>query len=131
MIVVSPNESIPFNYTGVKSYDITLSFDRKTITINTTGVYQISYHIFAKITSPFTPYAIAGVSVFINGADSQLTNSGIQISLTNTDGYFCFPIDYSFQTSITSGSTIKFKNKFSANLETCNIIEGTISQLIH
>lgn len=120
-----PLSAFSFNATGVKTDDITISADGKTITVNTTGIYEISYHVSALFQNSTDIKFFVGI--FINNINNRLANSGLEYIIPAPISFLCFPIDYSFQTKINFGDKIELRNIFINTLSTCDNIIPSLS----
>ena len=110
-----------FDNIGVKTDDITLDPDQKTIIVKTQGIYQISFHVYGYIDSAVDFYQVFDVGVYINDVYNQLNGTGLNVGFSGVDSFFfCFPLDYSFQTFIPANSKIQLRNLYPNTLQTCD-----------
>lgn len=112
---------------GVKTNDITLDPDEKTINVKTQGIYQISFHIYGYIDSSISLNHVFDVGVFINDVYTQLNGTGLNVGFSGIESfYFCFPLDYSFQTFVPANSKIQLRNLYDNTLQTCDNVPPSV-----
>lgn len=128
-ITVNAGDPIQFNKQGTNTDDISIS-NNETITIKTSGIYQINYRFldYVELTSTDTRIQHV-VSLYINDLYNKQTaataTTGWSISEGTNQLYFCYPIDNTFQIFIEKDSTLQLKVApppftFSPTLRSCD-----------
>lgn len=122
--VVNPNEAFPFNNTAFNTNDITLDSDKKTITIGTSGLYQISYKVLIDADDLDNQYVV-GISV--DGTSSVISQSLIDFYISqDLFDRFAYTLDHNFQLFINAGSELQLKNLWSTTINALNHMQTSV-----